>query len=172
MKTMTLACARAELGVATAAVEVASANVAVLRGRSAEAAKRRADALAALRAGDLTEVIAAARMAVADADAADLQVLIATAEAAVAKSERERTVAQSNVDLAQRHIDHGERAEKIRALDAFIADAEAKFVRAIELRHDLGAAQSSDRMLSAHWRPSGALSKMVRYGRVPKEMAR
>lgn len=162
------AAARAELEVAAKADDTAAANIATLRERAAEAANRRAEALAALRSGELSESIGGARVAVADADAADLQGLIVAAEAAAAQTARARVAAEQAVELAHRQLEHAERAEKIAALDRFIADAERKLCQAIGRRFTLGVEHGGTRALSAHWRRSDELHRAIAYGVPPQ----
>ncbi|MBR8188791.1 MULTISPECIES: hypothetical protein [Burkholderia cepacia complex] len=167
MNTINLARARADLDAAKAAVEAADANVSALRGRVAEAVQRRADALGALRAGDLTEAVAAVRVAVAEADAADLRGIVSVAESEHGAAVSAQHVAEDAVRRAQEAVDHGERAQQVAALDAFISDAEQKLCRAIGLRHSLAVANGAGKMLSRHWLPCKALADAVKFGVPP-----
>lgn len=166
------ALAGAQAGLAKAERDVVrlSAECGELGGRLEDARVRHANALAALRAGDLAEDIAAARMAVAQADSADLQQMIAALQPRLDQGVRARDHALEHVQRASIELERAETAIVAASLDERIKQLEATLCAAVAERYSIGVSLAPGRwlQLSTVWRPSDELRNAVQNQMPPK----
>lgn len=157
-----LAAAQITLAEASAAAEAIQATISGLQQRLHDAWRRYSAAETALRAGELDEQIAAARMAIAKADGSDLEAMITDQQHALENALLARRSAVLAVQDAELALADAERQFTVAALDEQIKAIEAKLCGALAARYQLKLAEGS-RMgsLFGIWSPSDALKLAV-----------
>jgi len=162
--------ARAHLAKVTKDAEAFEARLQGVKEGISRAEKRRDEALAGLRCGDLQEDIGAARLAVAKADAVDLAGIATGIRQELANAESLRDAAAEALKSAEEWLSQGERDLMILGLDAQIMRLQDTLCRAIAERYRLGVDINGGRsmMLSQIWRPSKPLDDAVRFQVPPR----